>query len=115
MPYFRAQDVNLYYEERAGEEAIALLHGFTTTHVGNWERSGWIDLLAGSGFRVVALDFRSHGRSNRVHEPSACSTDRLAADVIALLDHLSIPRADLFGFSMGAGVAFLENPGSIDG
>jgi pimeloyl-ACP methyl ester carboxylesterase len=105
MPYVRAQDVNLYYEERAGEEPIVLLHGFTTTHVGNWERSGWIDLLASSGFRVVTLDFRSHGRSDRVHEPSACSTDRLADDVIALLDHLSIPRADLFGFSMGGGVA----------
>jgi pimeloyl-ACP methyl ester carboxylesterase len=82
-----------------------LLHGFTTTHVGNWQKPGWIDLLADAGFRVIALDVRSHGRSDRVYEPSECSTASLAADVVALLDHLSVPRADLFGFSMGGGVA----------
>ena len=58
-----------------------------------------------AGFRAAALDFRSHGRSDRVYEPEQCTAAVLAADVAALLDHLTVDRADIVGFSMGGGVA----------
>lgn len=82
-----------------------LLHGFSTSAAASWARGGWIDLLAGEGFRVLAPDCRSHGSSDRIHDASECSTPTLAADVAALLDHLELSRASLFGFSMGGGVA----------
>ena len=113
MPHVRANGVRLYYSDRGSGEPVVLLHGFTTTHVGNWDRRGWIDMLARSGFRVLALDFRSHGRSDRVYEPSEAATARLTADVVALLDHTAVARADLIGFSMGGGVALdvaMTNP-----
>jgi pimeloyl-ACP methyl ester carboxylesterase len=105
MPSVISNRTSLYYEERGHGFAVVLLHGFTTSLVGNWQRRGWLDLLSGSGFRVIALDFPSHGRSADVTEDARCSTATLASDVLALLDHLAIPEAPLIGFSMGGGVA----------
>ena len=104
MAGFSVDGLTLHYEARGSGQPVVLLHGFTST-CESWERLGWLDLLAGSGFEALALDFRSHGRSDRVYESSACTTERLAADVVALLDHLGLERASLFGFSMGGGVA----------
>ena len=105
MPTFNSNETSLYYEQHGGGVPVVLLHGFTTSLVGNWQRRGWFDLLAASGFHVVALDFPSHGRSERVYEEARCSTEMLAAHVVALLDHLTIPKAALVGFSLGGGVA----------
>ena len=102
---FISSGTRLYYEEHGNGIPVVLLHGFTTSLAGNWQRRGWFDVLAESGFRAIALDFPSHGRSERVYDDAPCSTDALAADVVALLDHLLIPRAALVGFSMGGGVA----------
>jgi pimeloyl-ACP methyl ester carboxylesterase len=105
MPPLRVDGVVLHYDVRGGGAPIVLLHGFTSSHASNWGRRGWIDLLADSGFLVVGVDFPSHGESERVYEASRVTTGKLAADVVALLDHLGLDRADLFGFSMGGGVA----------
>jgi pimeloyl-ACP methyl ester carboxylesterase len=105
VPYFAVDGVALFYEVRGDGNPIVLLHGFTSSFSDNWERRGWVDLLTDQGFRVVGPDFPSHGESERLYEPRACTTARLASDVVALLDHLMIDRADVCGFSMGAGVA----------
>jgi pimeloyl-ACP methyl ester carboxylesterase len=106
MSSFTVDGVRLYYDVRgAGEDVVALLHGFTSSYAGTWQRRGWLDLFTTAGFRSAALDFRSHGRSDRVYEPEQCTAAVLAADVAALLDHLTVERADIVGFSMGGGVA----------
>jgi pimeloyl-ACP methyl ester carboxylesterase len=63
-----------------------------------------VKALVENGFCAVSLDARSHGSSDPVFEPSMCTTDMLAADVIALLDQLGIHSASVVGFSMGGGV-----------
>jgi len=50
---------------------------------------------------VIALDCRGHGESEKPHDPTAYETDIMAADVVRLLDHLEIERADFLGYSMG--------------
>jgi pimeloyl-ACP methyl ester carboxylesterase len=113
MPTFERDGINLYYHEQGSGFPVVLLHGFTTSLVGNWQRRGWLDLLADQGFCVIALDFPSHGRSDRAYEAARCSTESLAADVVALLDRCEIPVASLIGFSMGGGVALrlaLDHP-----
>jgi pimeloyl-ACP methyl ester carboxylesterase len=103
-PTFRANGLTLHYEAWGTGRPVVLLHGFTSSGA-SWERHGWADLLAGAGLRPIAPDARSHGRSDPVFDPAACTTEVLAADVVALLDELDIAQASLFGFSMGGGVA----------
>src|SRR5919201_5079020 len=104
MPAFRVNGLTLHYDVRGRGHPVVLLHGFTSRG-SSWERHGWVDLLVQAGLRPIAPDARSHGRSDRVFDPAACTTEVLAADVVALLDELEIPRAAVVGFSMGGGVA----------
>ena len=53
--------------------------------------------------QVIAADFQGHGRTNDIDRPLTCAG--LADDVVGLLKHLGIGQVDLFGFSVGGGVA----------
>jgi pimeloyl-ACP methyl ester carboxylesterase len=101
---FARNGVELHYEVYGKGEPVVLLHGFTSRG-SSWERHGWVDLLVGHDFQAVATDVRSHGQSTRVYDPSACKTSTLAEDILGLLDHLRLPSASVFGFSMGSGIA----------
>lgn len=59
------------------------------------------DLSTGRG--VVAVDFQGHGRTNDVDRPFSAAA--FAEDVLGVLDHLGIVRADFLGFSVGGAVA----------
>jgi pimeloyl-ACP methyl ester carboxylesterase len=102
---FNSNGVQLHYVDRGSGAAVALLHGFTSSFAGTWERTGWADRLVRNGRRVVGLDFPSHGESRPGYQPDRCSPTALASDVVALLDDLGLERVDLVGFSLGAGVA----------
>jgi non-heme chloroperoxidase len=113
---FRADGLDLHYEVHGldGPSAI-LLHGFTSSGA-SWVAQGWVDALVDAGISAVVADCRSHGASDRVYEPSRCTTALLAADVLALFDHLGIGAASLVGFSMGGAVALqvaLDRPDRV--
>jgi pimeloyl-ACP methyl ester carboxylesterase len=84
---------------------VVLLHGFASNRAEAWRRVGWYGAFERKRIRVLALDWRGHGDSARPHEPKAYARDNMVSDVFALLDHLGIGRADLFGYSMGARLA----------
>src|SRR3982751_5689488 len=105
MASFTAGDVSLAYDDIApaggAARTIVLLHGFTSNRNEGWRRTGWYGAFERRATRVVALDQRGHGESAKLYEPEAYARARLAADVLALMDHLGLPRADVFGYSMG--------------
>jgi pimeloyl-ACP methyl ester carboxylesterase len=89
--------------ERAGEGTpVVLLHGLTATrrYVVMGSRA-----LQRAGHLVVSYDARGHGRSTPAPEPRAYGYELLAADLVAVLDELQLPRAVLAGASMGAHTA----------
>ena len=89
-------------------EPILLIHGFASNHRINWVDTRWVETLTKAGRRVVALDNRGHGASQKLYEPAAYRSDLMARDAIHLLAHLHIARADVMGYSMGARIgAFL--------
>ena len=93
---------------RAGEgEPILLIHGFASNHAVNWVNTSWLRTLNGAGYRVVALDNRGHGRSEKFYDPADYDTARMADDAVHLLDHLGIERAFVMGYSMGARITAL--------
>jgi pimeloyl-ACP methyl ester carboxylesterase len=86
-------------------ETIVLVHGFGSSHAVNWVNTQWTKTLTHAGYRVVALDNRGHGESEKLYEPAAYSSQIMAEDVRRLMDHLGIARAAVMGYSMGARIA----------
>ena len=84
---------------------VLLIHGFASTRIVNWVNTGWVRALRAAGRRVVSFDNRGHGLSGKPHAPAAYSSDIMAGDALALLDHLHIRQADVIGYSMGARIA----------
>lgn len=105
MLSFSSSGVRIAYVDHPCEGAntpIVLVHGFASTHAVNWGNTNWVRTLGHAGFRVIALDNRGHGQSEKLYDPEAYSSDEMARDILNLLDHLDIARADVMGYSMGA-------------
>ena len=103
---FRSFDgAELCYDREGTGPPVVLLHGFTSSVDGNWRQPGIWDALLGSGHLVLGFDARGHGRSAKPHDPAAYENDAMARDVAAFFDQLDLGRADLVGYSMGAGTA----------
>jgi pimeloyl-ACP methyl ester carboxylesterase len=89
-----------------GEGPVTLLHhGFASDSRTNWIRSGVADALLEARRRVVMIDARGHGSSDKPHDPSAYGPLSMARDASALLDLLAVDRVDMVGYSMGSLVA----------
>ncbi|MHB2168235.1 alpha/beta fold hydrolase [Alsobacter sp. R-9] len=106
MHTFSSDGVTIaYIDERPAQgdgDPIVLVHGFASNHAVNWVNTLWVKTLLGAGRRVVALDNRGHGASEKLYDPAAYSSWTMAEDVRRLMDHLGIARADVMGYSMGA-------------
>jgi pimeloyl-ACP methyl ester carboxylesterase len=109
MPSFDSEGVRLHYVVAgpASGRPIVLVHGFASDYELNWLGSRWQDTLSGAGFRVLGLDCRGHGHSEKPHDPAAYRPVCLAADVTRLLDHLGIEQADYLGYSMGGRIGLV--------
>lgn len=81
---------------------VLLIHGFASTAHVNWVFTGWVSTLNRAGYRVIALDNRGHGGSEKFHDPRFYTPELMASDSLALLEHLAIHRAHVMGYSMGA-------------
>jgi pimeloyl-ACP methyl ester carboxylesterase len=105
MATFDSDGVTIHYEVFGDGPPIVLVHGFASSLKDNWVQTGWVKRLESAGRRVVALDCRGHGESDKPRDPAAYQGDTMPGDVIRLMDHLGIDRADLMGYSMGGGIA----------
>jgi pimeloyl-ACP methyl ester carboxylesterase len=104
MPFFDSDGLKIHYEDRGTGDPAVLVHGFASNAENNWGMTGWLDLLA-RDHRVVALDCRGHGQSDKPHERAAYAASAMEDDVIALMDHAGIRRALLMGYSMGGRIS----------
>jgi len=106
MRYFNSDGVSIAYVDVPPHEGqgdpILLIHGFASNHAVNWVNTLWVKTLTRAGYRVIAFDNRGHGQSEKLYDPEAYGSYRMAEDARRLLDHLGIERADVMGYSMGA-------------
>ncbi len=111
MPIFQSERGRLHYEELGTGRPILLIHGFTNYGL------AWAPQLAPlvyAGYRVIVPDLHGHGSS--APAKSLCTVADLAADMVALLDHLAVGSAALCGLSLGGMVALqltLEQPDRV--
>jgi pimeloyl-ACP methyl ester carboxylesterase len=105
MDTFSSDGVEIAYSVEGDGDPILLIHGFASNSQTNWRDTRWIKFLADNGFRVIAVDNRGHGASQKLYDPEDYTGPLMAEDARRLLDHLGIPRADVMGYSMGARVS----------
>jgi pimeloyl-ACP methyl ester carboxylesterase len=98
--FFDSKGVKIRYTVEGRGEPVLLIHGFTANIEKNWGLPGIVKSLA-QDYRVIALDNRGHGKSDKPHDPKQYGAE-MAEDAIRLLDHLKIDKAHVVGYSMGA-------------
>jgi pimeloyl-ACP methyl ester carboxylesterase len=107
MPIFKHDNLDFYFVDEGEGDPIVLVHGFASNLEINWIFPNWVSTLRNAGRRVIALDNRGHGRSSKPHDPKAYGLPSMGADVLALLDHVEVERADYLGYSMGGRIGIL--------
>lgn len=102
--YIPVNGINMYYESygRADGIPLLLLHGGGSTIESNYSRL--IPLLENK-FRIIAIEEQAHGRTSDRAE--GVSFEQTAKDIVALLDHMNIPKVNILGFSNGGTTAMV--------
>ena len=99
--FCRLDTVTLAYMEKGEGEPLILLHG-------NGENSEYFEYqieFFSRYYRVIAVDSRGHGRSER--GSGELTLQRIADDLFEFMNQLSIEKANLLGFSDGGNIALL--------
>jgi pimeloyl-ACP methyl ester carboxylesterase len=104
MPYVSNGSVRIHYQVEGEGPALVLQHGFTESLL-DWYEAGYVEALR-PHYRLILIDARGHGASDKPHNPDAYVLDRRVADVITVLDELDIAEALFWGYSMGGWIGF---------
>lgn len=86
-----------FYDSSGFGRPVILLHGLIVDSAGNFG----LDAYSDTGRRVILLDARGHGCSDKPHGLESYADRAMARDVHALIDHLALPSTDILGYSMG--------------
>jgi pimeloyl-ACP methyl ester carboxylesterase len=106
--YAPVNGLQMYYEIHGTGRPLVLLHGALTTVDTSFGKL--LPELAKTR-QVIAVEQQAHGHTADIDRP--LSYEQMADDTAALLRHLGLEEADVFGYSMGAGVALqlaIRNP-----
>lgn len=110
MPFFDNEGVKIYYEIKGEGPPVIMIHGFAANIESNWKASNWVDVLK-DDYKLILVDCRGHGKSDKPKDATEYG-EKINDDIVKLLDHLSIKKANFFGYSMGARITtdiLLEN------
>ncbi|MCX6217259.1 alpha/beta hydrolase [Spirosoma sp.] len=101
-PLFTSFDgTKIHYDIVGAGKPVVLLHGFISTSE-SWKRADLRQALIDAGFKVVMLDLRGNGLSDKPHTAEAYRDNAELKDVMALMKHLGLKNYDVVGYSRGA-------------
>ncbi len=104
MAYAVNAGVRIHYSVEGDGPPLVLQHGFLQS-IADWHEAGVVAALR-RRFRLVMLDARGHGGSDKPHDEAAYTIDKRVGDVCAVLDAEGIGRAPFWGYSMGGYYAY---------
>lgn len=100
--YYASFDgTKIYYEVKGDGFPVVLVHGFTGTGQG-WKNGPFYADLLKEGYKVIIMDLRGNGRSDKPHSDAAYADDAEAKDVMGLVSSLGIKAYDAVGYSRGS-------------
>ncbi|HEY9004123.1 MAG TPA: alpha/beta fold hydrolase [Mucilaginibacter sp.] len=94
----------IYYEVKGTGYPVVLIHGFCGTGEG-WKKSIVYTNLIKGGYKVIILDLRGNGQSDKPHTDEAYSNDAEAKDIMGLMTSLNITKYNVVGYSRGSIIA----------
>lgn len=98
MPFFNNKGIRLFYEDMGKGKPLMLLHGLSSNHQMFYREKEYLK----DKFRLIALDSRGHGESDK---PEEFTLEDHIEDTVALLDHLRLDSVYVLGISMGSYIA----------
>ena len=107
----KVNGMQVYYEVSGAGEPLVVLHGAYM----NIPSMGTIIPMLAKTHKVYALEFQGHGRTTDIDRP--ITYPNLADDVAAFMDAVGLAKADVFGYSMGAGAGLqlaIRHPGKVN-
>ena len=104
MPYANNRGVKIHYEVEGKGPALILQHGFGGS-LESWRDNGHAQEL-GKDYRLILVDARGCGASDKPHETQAYDFKLIVQDLVAILDNLKIDKASYLGYSMGGRIGF---------
>lgn len=100
--YFASFDsTRIYYETRGEGQPVLLIHGFIVNS-NSWTQTPLIQALVENGFRVITMDLRGNGKSDKPKNETAYANDAEAKDLMGLAGALALTSYDAIGYSRGS-------------
>jgi len=104
MPYADNKGIQIHYRTE-GEGPPLVLHHWSLATLESWYDYGYVSALE-NDYRLILLDARGHGASDKPHEPEAYTLRKRVEDIVVVLDDLGIATSHFFGYSMGGWIGF---------
>ena len=103
--YYTSFDgTKIYYEVKGEGFPVILIHGFSGTGEG-WKKGQLYNNLLNTGYKVIILDQRGNGHSDKPHTDEAYAYDAEAKDIMGLMGSLNIKKYKVVGYSRGSIIA----------
>lgn len=103
MPYTTNQGLRIHYEVEGQGIPLVLLYGqYFPLEV--WYELNYVREL--KDYRLILIDARGHGQSDKPHEAEAYGVEPMVSDVVAVLDALGLEKANYMGYSAGGLLGF---------
>lgn len=97
--FVTSDKVRIHYRVLGAGTPVLLIHGYTSSGE-TWMANGVAAALA-RRHRVIVIDNRGHGLSDKPHDPARYGLERMSRDSLELMDALHLSRAHVVGYSMG--------------
>lgn len=103
MPFVENHGVRSYYEVAGSGRPLVLLHGGACDGTA-WREAGYVKALE-HDFRLILIDQRGAGRSDKPHTPEAYLMEQCVRDVLLVLADLGVSSFTVWGWSFGGNPA----------
>jgi pimeloyl-ACP methyl ester carboxylesterase len=91
MPRVDNKGLSIHYRVEGNGPPLVLGHGITDSS-DLWYERGYVAALKPK-YRLVLIDARVHGRSDKPHDPLSYAAEKVAFDIVAVLDDLGMKTA----------------------
>ena len=82
--YTSSDGTKIYYEVKGSGDAVVLVHGFVVNGE-SWKKTAMYNDLLSSGYKVITMDLRGNGKSDKPLNPELYLHDVESIDVMGIV------------------------------